>query len=40
MEPILWGVLASLVAGVTVSLLTQPPPKHHVANLFDARPQL
>jgi len=37
MEPILWGVLASLVAGVTVSLLTQPPRATHVARLFDAR---
>jgi sodium/pantothenate symporter len=35
-EPILWGVLASLVAGVTVSLLTQPPRPSHVARLFDA----
>jgi SSS family solute:Na+ symporter/sodium/pantothenate symporter len=39
MEPILWGVLASLVAGVTVSILTQPPRATHVARLFDAQPQ-
>jgi SSS family solute:Na+ symporter/sodium/pantothenate symporter len=36
-EPILWGVLASLVAGVTVSLLTRPPRASHVSRLFDAQ---
>ena len=38
MEPILWGVSASLVAGVTVSLMTRPPSASHVSSLFDARP--
>jgi sodium/pantothenate symporter len=34
MEPIVWGLLASLVAGVGVSLLTRPPDAERVDRLF------
>jgi SSS family solute:Na+ symporter/sodium/pantothenate symporter len=36
MDPIVWGVLASAVAGVFVSLLTEPPEEQLVSRLFDA----
>jgi SSS family solute:Na+ symporter/sodium/pantothenate symporter len=35
MDPIVWGVLASAVAGVLVSLLTEPPEEQLVSRLFD-----
>src|SRR5690606_4911953 len=35
LEPVLWGLLLSAIAGVTVSLLTKPPTDDHVAYLFD-----
>ena len=35
-EPIVWGLLASLLAGVAVSLLTRPPRAELLAWLFDA----
>jgi SSS family solute:Na+ symporter/sodium/pantothenate symporter len=35
-HPFLWGLAASLVAGVGVSLCTAPPPPAHVSTLFDA----
>lgn len=35
-EPVVWGVLASVVAGVTVSLGTRPPQAERIAWLFDA----
>ena len=38
MEPAVWGLLASLVAGVVVSLLTPPPDPKRVALLFDVQP--
>lgn len=37
-EPIVWGLLVSLVAGVAGSLLSTPPPPKLVAQLFDAPP--
>ncbi len=36
LEPGVWGLLASLIAGVAVSLLTRAPEPKHVAWLFDA----
>ncbi len=38
LEPAVWGLLASLVAGVVVSLLTPPPDPKRVALLFDVQP--
>jgi SSS family solute:Na+ symporter/sodium/pantothenate symporter len=38
LDPILWGLAASLVVGVAVSLLTRPPEERVVSNLFDADP--
>jgi SSS family solute:Na+ symporter/sodium/pantothenate symporter len=37
-DPLIWGILNSLVAGIGVSLLTRPPSPELVSNLFDARP--
>jgi SSS family solute:Na+ symporter/sodium/pantothenate symporter len=38
LEPAVWGLAASLVAGVVFSLLTPPPDPKRVALLFDAQP--
>lgn len=38
LEPAVWGLLASLAAGVVVSLLTPPPDPKRVALLFDVQP--
>jgi SSS family solute:Na+ symporter/sodium/pantothenate symporter len=38
LEPCVWGILGSLVAGVLVSLATKPPDPTRVALLFDAQP--
>lgn len=38
LEPVVWGLLASLLAGVSVSLATAPPDAKLVAKLFDAQP--
>lgn len=38
MEPIVWGLLASLIAGIVVSLCTKPPASELVSRLFDAQP--
>jgi SSS family solute:Na+ symporter/sodium/pantothenate symporter len=35
-EPVVWGLAASLAAGVGVSLATSPPPLELVRSLFDA----
>ena len=35
MDPLVWGVLGSTIAGVAVSLLTQPPKEQIVSQLFD-----
>ena len=35
-EPIVWGLLVSLVVGIIVSLLTRPPDEELVSKLFDA----
>lgn len=35
-EPLLWGLLSSLVVGIVVSLLTRPPDEALVSKLFDA----
>jgi SSS family solute:Na+ symporter/sodium/pantothenate symporter len=36
LEPLIWGVLVSLVVGVVVSLLTEPPEARLVRKFFDA----
>jgi sodium/pantothenate symporter len=38
LEPIVWGLAASLLAGVGVSLATSPPPLALVRRLFEALP--
>ncbi|MEX0727039.1 MAG: hypothetical protein WD065_12255, partial [Planctomycetaceae bacterium] len=38
-DPVLWGLSISLIAGVVVSLMTEPPPREVVSPLFDAQPQ-
>jgi SSS family solute:Na+ symporter/sodium/pantothenate symporter len=38
LDPLLWGLSASLVAGIAVSLMSQPPPTELVSRLFDAAP--
>jgi Na+/proline symporter len=38
LDPLLWGLAVSLVAGVAVSLNTSPPDKDLVSRLFDAAP--
>jgi SSS family solute:Na+ symporter/sodium/pantothenate symporter len=38
LEPVVWGLLASLTAGVFVSLCTTPPDAALVSRLFDAHP--
>ena len=35
-DPVVWGMLASALAGVFVSLVTTPPPKELVSRLFNA----
>ncbi len=37
LDPIVWGLAVSSVAGVTVSLLTSPPHEEHISRLFDAQ---
>jgi SSS family solute:Na+ symporter/sodium/pantothenate symporter len=39
LDPIIWGLTASLVAGVLVSLFTRPPEDELVSRLFDVQPQ-
>ncbi|MBX7167582.1 MAG: sodium:solute symporter [Pirellulales bacterium] len=34
-DPVVWGLLFSLAAGVVVSMLTRPPAPAHVARFFD-----
>jgi SSS family solute:Na+ symporter/sodium/pantothenate symporter len=36
LEPLVWGLAVSAVAGVVVSLATSPPPAELVSRLFDA----
>jgi sodium/pantothenate symporter len=36
LEPLIWGLLSSLVVGVLVSLVTRPPDQRLVSKLFDA----
>jgi Na+(H+)/acetate symporter ActP len=36
LEPLIWGLLASLVVGVVVSLVTSSPDERLVSKLFDA----
>jgi sodium/pantothenate symporter len=38
LDPIVWGLAASAIAGLGVSLVTVPPPVELVSRLFDARP--
>ncbi len=35
-EPIVWGLLVSLVVGIAVSLITRPPEEEVISKLFDA----
>jgi SSS family solute:Na+ symporter/sodium/pantothenate symporter len=37
LEPVIWGLLASLTAGVSVSVCTRPPPEKLLSQLFDAQ---
>ena len=37
-DPIIWGMLASVVAGIGVSLLSKPPAPELVKRFFDVRP--
>ncbi len=34
-DPIVWGLLASLLVGIVVSLLTQPPEEQYLERVFD-----
>jgi SSS family solute:Na+ symporter/sodium/pantothenate symporter len=36
-DPVVWGLLASALAGVVVSLATRPPERAAIARLFDGR---
>jgi len=36
LEPLIWGLLASLTVGVVISLITRPPDERLVSRLFDA----
>lgn len=36
LEPIIWGLGISLIAGIAVSLATKPPDEEHISKLFDA----
>jgi SSS family solute:Na+ symporter/sodium/pantothenate symporter len=36
LEPLIWGLVSSLVVGILVSLATQPPDERLVSKLFDA----
>ncbi|MFO1041505.1 MAG: sodium:solute symporter [Planctomycetaceae bacterium] len=38
-DPIIWGLLASIVGGVGVSLISRPPAPELVTRFFDIRPQ-
>jgi sodium/pantothenate symporter len=38
LDPIVWGLAASAISGLAVSLVTAPPPAELVSRLFDARP--
>lgn len=38
LEPCVWGIAASAVAGIGVSLLTRPPDPERVSLLFDVQP--
>ena len=35
-DPLIWGLAASLAAGVLISLVTRPPEERLVSKLFDA----
>ncbi|MCY2962948.1 MAG: sodium:solute symporter [Planctomycetota bacterium] len=39
-DPLIWGLAVSLIAGVAVSLITTPPPAETVSRLFDVEPKL
>ena len=38
-EPLIWGLLVSIVSGVTVSLLTRPLDEQLVSRMFDRQPE-
>jgi SSS family solute:Na+ symporter/sodium/pantothenate symporter len=38
-DPIVWGLSMSTLAGVAVSLVTKPPAPEVISKLFDAEPQ-
>jgi SSS family solute:Na+ symporter/sodium/pantothenate symporter len=35
LDPIVWGLLASLTAGILVSLMTRPPEEERLRRCFD-----
>jgi sodium/pantothenate symporter len=39
-DPLVWGLIGSLIAGVVVSLMTTPPDPTLVSKMFDADPQI
>ena len=39
LDPIVWGLAVSAVAGIVVSLVTRPPDRALVSHLFDAWPE-
>jgi SSS family solute:Na+ symporter/sodium/pantothenate symporter len=38
LDPVLWALAASAIAGVTVSLCTAPPPPQHIERMFGPTP--
>jgi hypothetical protein len=38
LHPVIYGLSASLITGVVVSLLTSAPPAHRISQLFDVEP--
>lgn len=37
-DPVVWGIPASILAGICVSLMTAPPSPEHVSKMFDRLP--
>lgn len=40
LDPVLWAMLASAIAGVSVSLLSKPPTEEHLQRVYDGPPSL
>ncbi|WP_010585170.1 sodium:solute symporter family transporter [Schlesneria paludicola] len=37
LDPVVWAILASAIAGIGTTLITTPPPEEHVSRFFDIR---